>query len=184
MAKDGPIPATIRSFEAGDQLPCRALYVDGLMGGCIAENDTGCDVDHIHDAYMRCAGSHFWVAESDSGQIVGMIGVQHHDDGNGQIRRLRVRCDFQRSGIGTALLETALRFCREKHYLKVTLDTYVERHAAISLFKKFRFRLDRTRSIGQKELAYFYFDLYAQEGRDHGAVHDPDTDSARPAGRD
>lgn len=131
------------------------------MGGCIADNDTGYDIDHIFDVYMKCPGSRFWVAESHSGQIVGMIGVQHHDDGNGQIRRLRVRSDFQRRGIGTALLETALRFCQEKNYLKLTLDTFVDRDAAMRLFQRFRFRLDRTRSIGQKELAYFYLDLYA-----------------------
>jgi ribosomal protein S18 acetylase RimI-like enzyme len=126
---------------------------------------------------MRCPGSHFWVAESPSGQIVGTIGVQHHDDGNGQIRRLRVRGDYHRRGIGAALLEAALRFCHEKNYLKVTLDTFVERPAALRLFEKFSFRLDRTRSIGQKELAYFYLDLYAGphghpsvgEGLDEGA---------------
>lgn len=165
MSEQGTIPAIIRSFQAGDQPQCRSLYLEGLTGGCIAENDTGCDMDHIFDAYMKCTGSHFWVAESASGQIVGMIGVQHHDDGNGQIRRLRVRREFQGRGIGAALLETALGFCHEKHYLKVTLDTYVERDPAMSLFEKFRFRLDHTRSIGQKELAYFYADLYAGDAR-------------------
>lgn len=59
------------------------------------------------------------------------------------------------------MLERAIRFCVEKNYLKVTLDTFVRRDAAVRLLEKFRFRLDRTRSVGQKELAYFYLDLYA-----------------------
>lgn len=170
MPSEGLIPATVRSFECKDQAACRKLYEDGLLGGCIAENDTGYDMDHIHDVYMKCPGSHFWVAESASGHLVGMIGVQHHDDGNGQIRRLRVRADFQRRGIGAALLETALQFCREKSYLKVTLDTFVERGAALRLFEKFGFRLDRARSIGRKELIYFYLDLYAGEPRRQDAT--------------
>lgn len=170
MSDDSHIPATVRSFEPNDQAACRTLYEEGLLGGCIAENDTGYDMDHIYDVYMKCPGSHFWVGQTASGQIVGMIGVQHYDDGNGQIRRLRVRSDYQRRGIGTALLETAVRFCQEKHYLKVTLDTFVERDAAVSLFEKFRFRLDRTRSIGRKELAYFYLDLYAGGGREDVGV--------------
>lgn len=160
----------MRPFERKDQPACQALYRDGLLdGGQIAANDTGYDVDHIGAVYMKCPGSHFWVAESHSGEIVGTIGVQHYDDGVAQIRRLRVRGDYQRRGIGTALLETALRFCHEKNYLKVTLDTFVERSAAVRLFEKFRFRLDHTRQVGQKELAYFYFDLYAGgSGLAHG----------------
>jgi len=171
VATDPGIRATIRPFEPKDQPACIALYTEGLLaGGQIAHNETGYDIDHIQDVYMKCPGSHFWVAESPSGQIVGTIGVQHYDDGIGQIRRLRVRGDYQRRGIGTALLEVALRFCQEKHYLKVMLDTFIQRDAALRLFEKFRFRLDRTRSVGQKELVYFYLDLYAGEGRPHGAI--------------
>jgi ribosomal protein S18 acetylase RimI-like enzyme len=174
VLSDGCIPATLRCFEPKDQAACRRLYVDGLIGRGIADNDTGYDIDHIHDVYMKCPGSHFWVAESPSGQIIGMIGVQHHDDGNGQIRRLRVRSDFQRRGIGAALLETALRFCSEKNYLKVTLDTFVEGESALHLFDKFRFRLDRVRTIGQRELAYFYLDLYAGQSLRPTAQAAPD----------
>jgi ribosomal protein S18 acetylase RimI-like enzyme len=181
VASESLIPANVRSFEPKDQAACRKLYEDGLLGGCIAENDTGYDMDHIHAVYMKCPGSHFWVAESASGQIIGMIGVQHHDDGNGQIRRLRVRSDFHRRGIGGLLLETALRFCQERNYLKVTLDTFVERDAAVSLFEKFRFRLDRTRNIGQKELAYFYLDLYAGEVRPQNVGFDPGREPQPPA---
>lgn len=180
MSSDKCIPAVIREFKPGDQASCRTLYIEGLIGGCIADNDTGYDIDHVNEVYMKCPGSRFWVAESPSGQIIGMIGVQHHDDGNGQIRRLRVRSDFQRRGIGTALLETALRFCQERNYLKVTLDTYVDRDAAVRLFEKFRFRLDRTRSVGQKELAYFYLDLYASTAQQPGGMREPLGDLQRP----
>jgi GNAT superfamily N-acetyltransferase len=172
VATDPGIRATIRPFEAKDQPACIALYTEGLLAGAqIAENDTACDIYHIEDVYMKCPGSHFWVAESPSGQIVGTIGVQHYEDGVGLIRRLRVRGDYQRRGIGSALLETALRFCQEKHYLKLMLDTYIERDSALRLFERFRFRLDRTRSVGQKELSYFYLDLYAGDGRRHGAIN-------------
>jgi ribosomal protein S18 acetylase RimI-like enzyme len=171
VAIDPGIPATIRPFLPKDQAACIALYTEGLLaGGQIAPNDTGYDVDHIQDVYMKCPHSHFWVAESPSCQIVGMIGVQHDGDGAAQIRRLRVRGDVQRRGIGTALLETALRFCQAKHYLKVMLDTYVHRESALRLFERFGFRLDRTRNVGRKELAYFYLDLYATGGRPDDAV--------------
>src|SRR6266478_451192 len=98
---------TIRSFRTADQAACRALYEQGLVGGKLAENDTASDIDDIATAYMK-PGNHFWVADFEDVTVVGMIGVQHHDEGVGEIRRLRVHPEFRRRGIGTALVETAV----------------------------------------------------------------------------
>ncbi|HEY8749857.1 MAG TPA: GNAT family N-acetyltransferase [Tepidisphaeraceae bacterium] len=157
-------PATIRSFGVADQAACQELYEQGLIGGKLSENDTAADIDNIIGEYMK-SGNHFWVAEAD-GPIVGMIGVQHHDEGVGEIRRLRVHPDYRRRGIGTALVETAVRFCREQNYLKVTLDTFMERDPALKLFEQFKFRHYRTKTFGDKELVYFYLDLYAGDARE------------------
>jgi ribosomal protein S18 acetylase RimI-like enzyme len=91
---------------------------------------------------------------------VGMVGVQHHEQGVGEIRRLRVKHDLRRRGIGSALMEVALKYCQDHGYLKITLDTFMEREPAIKLFEKFRFRHSRTRNVAGKELLYFYLDLY------------------------
>lgn len=163
--------ATIRSFTPADQAACRSLYVDGLMGGRNADNDTAWDIDHIEEAYMKGRGNHCWVAEDSEGRIAGMIGVQHHEEGVGEIRRLRVRPDCRRRGIGTALVEAALRFCQERHDLKVTLDTFMEREPAFRLFERFHFRPERIRTVGEKELVHFYLDLYSgNERRDQAAA--------------
>src|SRR5687768_3387104 len=139
---------TVRSFRSSDLPACRKLYIEGLLAGKIAENDTGLDIDDIEQAYMNVPGCHFWVAELPGGEIAGMIGVQNHDEGVGEIRRLRVARGHRRKGIGAALVETAVKFCQEKQYLKVTLDTFMEREPAIKLFEKFRFRHSRTRTVG------------------------------------
>lgn len=159
------IPVSIRSFRAADLPACRKLYVEGLLGGKLAENDTGLDIDDIETAYMRKPGNHFWVAETSDGRVVGMIGVQHHDEGAAEIRRLRVLNEMRRRRIGSRLVETALKFCNDNQYLKITLDTFVERDAAIKLFEKFRFRHSRTRTVGEKDLMYFYLDLYTGQER-------------------
>jgi ribosomal protein S18 acetylase RimI-like enzyme len=157
------IPVTIRSFRPADSKACKKLYLEGLIGsGAIADNDTGFDIDDIHASYMTSPGHHFWIAENDKGEIVGMIGVHHYDEGTGEIKRLRVRQDSQRRGIGGRLLETALRFCHDNGYLKVTLDTFMEREPAVKLFQKYRFRHSRSRTVGNKELMYFYLDLYTE----------------------
>ena len=78
---------TIRSFCAPDAPACQKLYLEGLLGGRIAENDTGLDINDIDAAYMKAEGNHFWIAQCSDGQIVGMVGVQHHEPGMAEIRR-------------------------------------------------------------------------------------------------
>jgi ribosomal protein S18 acetylase RimI-like enzyme len=158
-------PFSIRSFRPDDAAACQELYREGLIGGSIAENDTAVDLDDIQRIYIETPGNHFWVAENVNGEVVGMVAVQHHDQDEGEIRRLRVRQDHRRRGIGAALLETALRFCQDRHYLKIRLDTYMEREPAIRLFERFRFRHSRTRRVNGRDLLYFYLDLYSSDHR-------------------
>ena len=166
MSQPEPVPFSIRSFRAKDLGSCAQLYREGLLGGKIAENDTGLDMDDVQSAYLANPGSHFWVAETtdEPKQVVGMIGVQQHEDNVGEIRRLRVSKDFRRKGIGSALVEKALEFCQKKGYLKITLDTFMEREPAIKLFEKFHFRHSRTRTVSGKEIMHFYLDLYQRDG--------------------
>ena len=165
----GDIPVRVRSFRAEDLPACRRLYVQGLLGGKLADNDSGLDIDDIEQAYMSHPGNHLWVAETlpvadgTPSEIVGMIGVQQFLKGKGEIRRLRVREDMRRRGIGSKLVETALKFCQQHGYIKIELDTFMEREPAIRLFEKFHFRHDKTRNVAGKELMYFYLDLYSSE---------------------
>jgi ribosomal protein S18 acetylase RimI-like enzyme len=163
VAESGEISVTLRDFDARDQTACDALYREGLLGGKLAENDSGLDLDDIQSTYMRVEGNHFWVAQTPEAKVVGMIGVQHHDEGVGEIRRLRVHPDYRRRGIGSRLIEEALRWCNEHSYLKITLDTFMERESAIKLFERFHFRHSRTRVVNGRDLHYFYLDIYQSD---------------------
>src|SRR3954464_9925878 len=97
-------PVIVRSFTSGDLPACQKLYREGLLGGKLAENDSGLDIDDIEAAYLKNEGNHFWVAEAEDGEIGGVGGGQHHEQGVGEIRRLRVRQDLRGGGIGSALM--------------------------------------------------------------------------------
>lgn len=181
MERISPITARIRTYQPNDLATCRALYREGLLGGHLADNDTGLDIDDIAAAYLQDPGNHFWVAEAQetiqpfnvnytipAGTVLGMIGVQragdnHEDSSAGEIRRLRVRQDIRRRGVGSKLLETAVQFCHDHSYIKVVLDTFIDREPALRLFEKFSFRHSRTRDVSGKQLLYFYLDLYHRE---------------------
>ena len=138
----------------------RELFKAGLDEGFVAGNDTGADIEQLQEAYFSVEGqSGLWVAEYDS-EVIGMIGVQKTSDHEAEIRRLRVRKDFRRRGVGTKLVEEALAFCARHDYVKVILDVRIERGPAISLFEKFGFQLARTREMGDRKMLDFYLDLY------------------------
>lgn len=166
MDAPGELSFLVRSYQPCDKQACRRLFIDGLIGGKIADGDTGTDIDCIDQHYLKTPGNHFWVAELGDGAnglaVVGMVGVQAHADGTAEIRRLRVDERFRRRGIGSALMEQAVRYCKENNQLRIILDTFMERDPAIKLFEKFQFRHGRTRRNNGKDLLYFYLDLYGK----------------------
>ena len=85
MAANASNPYRIRSFQSKDRKACRRLYTQELLGTCLAPNDTGWDMDNIDEVYMRKPQNHFWVAVTDKDEVVGMLGVQHHEAGVGEV---------------------------------------------------------------------------------------------------
>lgn len=149
----------VRTFHREDQPHVNRLYRDGLLAGQIAPNDTGLDIDNIHDAYFSDAASHFWIAQYE-GRIVGMIGVARDREHVAEIRRLRVDPQWRQTPIAAKLIERAITHCREHGYLKVVLDTRFEKNAAVDMFERFGFQHTRSRPTHEKELLEFYLDLY------------------------
>lgn len=140
----------------------RRLYHDSMIEGQIRDNDTGADIDNLVAAYFEDDGqSAFWVATYDNA-VIGMIGVQKIADNTAEVRRLRVRVDFRRRGVGSLLMRQALMFCQKHGYLKVVLDVRIERGPAIAMFEKFGFTLARTREIDGRKMLDFYVDLYRE----------------------
>lgn len=177
MQTEPDMGVRVRTYRPADGPACRRLFVDGLIGGSVPDGDAPADLDCVRGAYLD-AGGHFWVAEWAGetpvghptaggpavGDVVGMIGVQHRADGTAEVRRLRVDERVRRRGIGTVLLGRALGYCRDRGHLRVILDTFVEREPAVRLFEKFQFRHGRTRRVGERDLLYFYLDLYGTGG--------------------
>ncbi|MCH2137062.1 MAG: GNAT family N-acetyltransferase [Phycisphaerales bacterium] len=157
------IQPTIRAATEGDLPALRSLFAAGMNEGEVRINDTGADIENIADGYLTDPEHNgFWVAIGEDEAVAGMIGVQRVDDAVAEIRRLRVHPQWRRRGIGSALMQHAVRFCRDREYLKIVLDVRGERTGAIQLFEKFGFYLARARSLDDRRLLDFYVDLYAE----------------------
>lgn len=155
----------VRSYADADHQLVEQLYTDGLLAGQIAANDTGADIENIHEAYFENETDHFWVADVD-GNVVGMIGVAQDSEHKAEIRRLRVHRDWQRSEIAERLLETAVMHCKHHAFLKVVLDTRFDPDEALDLFDRIGFQHTRTKNIHDKDLLEFYVDLYREHRAD------------------
>lgn len=155
----------VRLAEERDHGAIRELFVQGMVEGQVAGNDTGADIENLHEGYFADEGaSGFWIAQLGD-VVIGMIGVQNTRENAAEIRRLRVRSGYRRRGVGTALLRHAIDFCRQHGYLKVVLDVRIERGPAIAMFEKFGFTLARTREIEGRKTLDFFLDLYREPPR-------------------
>ncbi|MHC4776123.1 MAG: GNAT family N-acetyltransferase [Planctomycetota bacterium] len=153
---------TVRLARAEDYAALRTLFKQGMIEGQVRGSDTGADIENVAEAYFSDEGqSALWVADYND-DIIGMIGVQKTSDHEAEVRRLRVREDYRRRGLGAKLVEQALGFCQHHGYLKVMLDVRIERAPAIKLFEKFGFKLARQRELEGRKVLDFYLDIYSE----------------------
>lgn len=152
----------VRLATQADQPSLLHLFQEGVREGHVPVNDTGADIDNLQEGYFEDEGdSAFWVATWRE-EVLAMIGVQKLEPNCVEMRRLRVKSEYRRHGIGSLLLEQALSFCREHHYLKVILDVRIDREPAIKMFETFGFMLSRSREVDGRKMLDFYFDLYRE----------------------
>ena len=71
-----------------------------------------------------------------NGEYVACVGVRRIDDTRAELKRMYVQPQLQHKGIGTALLESALKLAKECGYKKIQLDTLNTMTPAMNLYLK------------------------------------------------
>jgi ribosomal protein S18 acetylase RimI-like enzyme len=71
--------------------------------------------------------------------FVGCVAVRKIDDGVAELKRMYVKPDFQRMGIGENLLKMSISFAREKGFDVIKLDTLNTMKPAMNLYAKHGF---------------------------------------------
>jgi ribosomal protein S18 acetylase RimI-like enzyme len=78
-------------------------------------------------------------------EVAGCVGLQPLDGERCEMRRLYLRPDFRRRGVGRRLAETAVAEARAIGYRRIALETLESMHAARSLYASLGFRNDAAR---------------------------------------
>ena len=99
------------------------------------------DISDIHEAYMR--NGCFWCLY-ESTLLIGTVAVRNISMENtnekiAELKRMFVLKKYQGKGYGRLLLETVITYSRENGFDKILLDTRIELHTAIKLYRKYGF---------------------------------------------
>lgn len=145
---------TLRTYRAEDADAIRKIDADYQREiGIEAPARAIADLDDIDGVYANDGGA-FWVVVPPDGEVVGYGGVLRIDDTTGRLRRFRVRQEWRRRGLATLLLTEAERFCAQRGYRRIVLDTTSLQQAAQELYRRHGYEFQ-----GQSPLSERYPDV-------------------------
>jgi len=146
--------ATIRRFEPGDTEAVLALNERAMAAeGTDPEDVPGIDDLHRIESEYLDSGGEFLVADL-GGDIVGMGGLTI-DGETAEVFRMRVDPAYQRSGLGSALLDRLEQAARERGATWLLAETAARQQGATEFYPAHGFEEQGRRSFGEYELIQF-----------------------------
>ncbi|MFZ2049074.1 MAG: GNAT family N-acetyltransferase [Minisyncoccia bacterium] len=106
------------------------------------------DLDKISEIYSL--RSRFWLAILDN-KLIGTVGIEEIDNDVAKLKRMFVLPEFQGSGVGQKLFDTALNFAIKNDYKKIKLNTDKVMKRAHNFYEKNGFS-----KSGENEEKLFY----------------------------
>ena len=131
-----------------DRRHVRALFLEYLQWANARLNDEfgiNFDIEAMVEQDMQdlgkfCPPPGRLLLADHHGQVAGIACMQRIREGVGEVKRMYVRPEFRRKGIGKRLLEGLLDQARDVGYSKVYLDSVRFMKAAHALYRSMGFR--------------------------------------------
>jgi GNAT superfamily N-acetyltransferase len=125
----------VREYQARDAAAVWALHVEALSAvGALYPGPWDDDFNRITEVYFNPGGT-FLVGELD-GSIVAMGALRWIDSVTAEIKRMRIRPDLQRHGLGSLILQALERHAAQRGLWHLELDTTTQQHAARAFYEK------------------------------------------------
>lgn len=109
------------------------------------------DLLDIQNNYLN-KGDMFWVALGENNRVIGCVGYETIDPLEARIHRLYIKPELKRQGIGSALLETVVKYVKEKGYKKISIHTGDEKYWESKLFYKAKGFVETELNILEKNI--------------------------------
>jgi putative acetyltransferase len=107
----------------------------------------------------RDEGGEFFIALDDGGALLGTAGVAPVAEGTFELRKMYLRPQARGLGVGKALLDACLDFCRARGVKTVVLDTVEEMRDAIGFYERNGFVRDDCQIRGSRCTRGYRLDL-------------------------
>ncbi len=144
----------IRRYQAEDNKEVKALHYAGLeQFGATADPYHDKDLDDIKGVYIDNNGD--FLVGTDGDKIVAMGALKKTSGTRGEIKRIRVRRDYQRSGYGRTILLKLIEMAGELGYMELCLDATVDNTPARRLFEQCGFVETRKGKVGTYDLVFY-----------------------------
>jgi len=96
------------------------------------------DIYDIPNYYQGDPDSNFWIAIKDS-KLIGTVGLKKKSNDLAYLKRMVVKKEFRKQGLGVRLLEVAIKFAKEHNIKTVYAGTVKENPNAINFYKNYGF---------------------------------------------
>lgn len=151
----------IRRYRPEDKNAVKELHLDGIkqmyetVPGVPRPDIPGLDddLDDIEGVYLKNNGEFLVGLESD--EIVTIGAIMKFTDTCAEVRRVRVRRDYQGKGYAKKMMSKLLEAAQRLGYKELTLDTMIKNTAAQRLFEKFGFTQTRPGNYKHIEVIYY-----------------------------
>lgn len=162
-APDEELPTiAIRQFEPQDLKAVLTLFSDGMMlytepghphyqvWADYVTNSLATDLADIPDFYLSSEGSTFLVAtavDAASGDsvVVGTIAIERKSHELAELRRVSVKAEYRRFGIGRMLMSHVTQWAKNQYeYSRLTLSTATTQELAIKFYESLGYEFTKT----------------------------------------
>ena len=144
----------IRRYRAEDNEAVKALHYAGLAQfGATEDPYYDSDLDDIEGVYINNNGD--FLVGTEDGEIVAMGAIKEKSATCGEIKRIRVRHDYQRHGHAVTILSRLEDIASDLGYTELCLDATIDNLPAQRLFEKCGFTETHRGKVGVYDLIFF-----------------------------
>jgi len=156
--KTGEASMLIRTYQVGDNREVKNLHYAGVLQ---IDPDperpdnpfSDADLDNIEGVYINNRGD--FIIGMIEDEIMAMGALQKVSESRGEIKRIRIRQDYQRQGHGSKILARLIERARELGYTELCLDTLADNTPAQRFFEKGGFTKTQRGKIGSYDLIFY-----------------------------
>ena len=96
------------------------------------------EINNLREMYSEPHGCLLLASYND--KIVGVAGIRKFENNDCELKRMYVKPEYRKSGIGKLLLEYSIEIAKKLNYTNIKLDTIASMKTAIKLYLEYGFK--------------------------------------------